>query len=101
MYDPDVWFRYSDSCYDNGVIIRLELWSVTKHTKTGVWLDVGDPKFVARHWKKQFACPTIPQAQASYIARKKRQIGIKSAQLKRAEEALATFYRLNPDCVVT
>lgn len=97
----EVWYRYEDYLVSNGGInvhgeweqsgpaivkVRLVEFGVAKHTPKGVRLDFG--KFVLKDSHKRFACPTIDEAKASYIARKTKQISILKAQLRNAETAL-------------
>ncbi len=63
---------------------------VVKRTPQGVWLDTGDiePKLVLNCWNKRYACPTIEEAKASFIARKRRQILLAESTIRRAKEAM-------------
>ena len=67
--------------------VELYRWHVEKHTPKGVRLEGG--KFVLRDARKRWACPTIEEALESFKARKKRQIKIHQATVRRAEKALA------------
>jgi hypothetical protein len=104
MSEPvEYWYRYEnrtvstgwDSDYEvsTGSRVEVSLWKfrVLKHTPKGVWLQryvvYGDKRFVLRDARKRFACPTIEEALASFIARKDRQIRIHTARLREAEEA--------------
>ena len=63
---------------------------VVKRTPQGVWLDIGDIdlKLVLNHWNKRYACPTIEEAKASFVARKRRQIRLAESTIARAKEAM-------------
>lgn len=100
--------QYSAGCDEWGnnigagrVGVYLQEFEIVKETKCGVWILTGfwfgSPeetppkecqKFVNLTARKQFACRTIEDAKESFIARKKRQIKILSAQITRAEKAL-------------
>lgn len=96
------WFRYDEIRYSAGVDdygdplpyrgqmeVHLHKFPVTKETKCGVWIDhYGTPKFILGSARKRFACPTIEEAKASFVARKERQASILSARLEDAHEAL-------------
>lgn len=70
--------------------LRLEMYEVVKHTPKGVWIYLGweGKRFVLRDARKRFACPTKEEALESFMARKRRQIRILTAQRKNAKEAL-------------
>lgn len=95
----EVWYRYRAQSYasadeDDRVFVsspRLELdtYPVISHTPKGVWLDeYGTKRFVLASARKRFACPSEPEARASFVARKERQIRILEAQIANAREAL-------------
>jgi hypothetical protein len=65
--------------------VEMRWYHVTKRTPCGAWLG---SRFVRLNARKQFASNTEKEALESYIARKKRQIGILSAQLREAERGL-------------
>lgn len=95
-------YRYEDTCYapsvdefnaplgKRHVVVALRRYEVLRATPKGAWIDVwGAPKFVLLSARKRFACPTIEEAKASFIARKRRQIRVLSAQLHDAKIALS------------
>lgn len=93
------WYRFVDiqwappvDEWDNilgvgNLTVELHRWTVEKHTPKGVRLECG--RFVLRDARKRWACPTIEEALESFKARKKLQIKIHQATIKRAEKALA------------
>jgi hypothetical protein len=107
----EIWYRYEDVAYaasadefgesrGHGTIeIHLNEYRVNRRTPKGVFLDTGPldggwhsanakQKFVLLTARKRFACPTKEEAQASFIARKRRQIKIYEARADRARQAL-------------
>lgn len=110
----DIWYRYIDIQHapplDDGYLsitgdvkVYLQKYKVVKETPKGVWLQYlsifvtqgdSDRRFVLIGTRKQFACPTIEQALESFVARKKAQIRIYTARIKRAERALLELERL-------
>ena len=102
----EFWFRYVDFVESAGVDefdrplgpgrvrVQLRRSKVTANTPRGVWLDCG--RWVSRHTKKRWACPTVEEAWTSYCARKTRQIQLLSAQLANAQKALAIAKELGP-----
>jgi hypothetical protein len=97
----EVWYRMTSHVVSAGVDewdnpvgpghveVYVHEHDVIKHTPKGVWLNAyGEKKFVRRDARKRFACPTKEEALESFVARKKRQIGILSAQLRNAEDAI-------------
>jgi hypothetical protein len=104
----EIWYRFEDVAYATLSNAELETWGskleiellrfrVVRHTPKGVWitpelggLDGFTPqRFVLRDARKRFACPTIDEAMASFVARKRAQIRIYTARLRRAQQALA------------
>ena len=106
----EFWYRYEDvrcaaSLNEWGDIVgvgplevRLRKLAVVRHTPKGVWLSYGSivnggistpARFVLREANKRYACPTVEEAKVSFIARKRRQLAIHAAAVKRAEEAIA------------
>jgi hypothetical protein len=106
-------YRYYDVQYSAGIDewdndlgpgrvgISLMEFEIIKETKCGVWILTGycftSPnesipkeyqKFVNLNANKKYACRTKEEAKESFIARKKRQIRILSAQIERARKAL-------------
>lgn len=68
--------------------LRVDTFKVLKNTPTGVQLEVYSDqygwrkRFVSRKTNKRFACPTLPEALESFIARKKKQISIYNARIR-------------------
>lgn len=92
---PEHWYRYEDRLYSRGegepseLRVTLRMYEVIKTTPKGVWLmSFGPNRFVLKDARKRFACPTIEEAKASFIARKKRQISIYTARVHQAEHAV-------------
>lgn len=100
----EYWYRYEDvryaapvNEYDEPVglgtlKVNLREFPVMRHTPKGVWLggasNFGNyERFVCHEWTKKFACPTIEEAQVSFLARKSRQMRIYKARLRDAELA--------------
>lgn len=89
MTEPTYYYRYYDGSYaDEGP--KLEKLLVTRRTACGVFVQIyaGAEKFINNSWNKRYAWPTIAGAQASYIARKKRQIKLLETQLEKAKSNL-------------
>jgi Zn-finger nucleic acid-binding protein len=99
MSDKTWWYRFDDVMYapmpsgeygewvgPSTLKVELHKYQVVKITPCGVWLDVG--KFVKTAARKRFACPTEAEARESFLARKKRQLSILSAQVSRVERAI-------------
>lgn len=98
------WYRFKDVLYASTEIditgepvvgapgtLKVELleYEVIKTTPKGVWLNVyGERRFVRTDARKRFACPTVEEAKASFVARKKAQIRIYRSRLRDAELAL-------------
>ena len=96
--DIEYWYRHEEiytappvdewerSIGEGGVIIHLRKFRVKHHTPKGVWLDLyGDrevQRFVLKDARKRYACPTLEEAQVSFLARKKRQLTIYEARAK-------------------
>lgn len=101
----DFWYRFEDYRVSGGINdfgepegpghteIRMREFQVTKHTPKGVWLHGagwdGGKKFVLRDARKRYACPTVDEAMESFLARKKRQLSILTAQASGVREAIA------------
>jgi hypothetical protein len=89
----EVWYRVDGASTDDA--LYLVSYTVLRHTDKGVWLDVyGEEKFVLNGVGKRWANPTRHEAMVSFIARKKMQIRILSAQLNSTKDKLATAERL-------
>lgn len=96
------WYRYGETHYSAGCdewgdplpyrgrsVIQLHAFEVLRYTPKGVVLDDGsmNGRFICHNWTKQWAAPTPELARESFIARKKRQVGILSSRLRDAREA--------------
>lgn len=87
-----------ESYYSVGPKLKLHKYRIIKRTPCGAWISLGYPpfsvidnmhrKFVNLKANKQFACETEERALESFYARKRRQIKILRAQLRRAERAV-------------
>lgn len=99
----DYFYRVEETTYSAGVNewgdplpggptrTNLNLYRVHSHTPCGVWLDDGCGqrwRFICNKWAKRFACPTVEEAIASFHARKKRQVALLNAQIRRAQAAV-------------
>lgn len=96
------YYRYYDTLYSNGtdefgdalpgghMEVQLMTIPVLKATKCGAWIgwSESDKRFINNSWTKRWACPTIKEAQESYIARKKREIALYQGRINYAQEAL-------------
>lgn len=95
-----IWFRFEDRMVSDGVDefdnplgpghleVALREYEVAKETPKGVWLrSFMTRRFVLRGARKQFACATIEQALASYLARKRKQASIYEKRATRAVQA--------------
>ena len=76
----------------------IRTFTTVKKTPKGAWV-VEQPygikkRFILDNATKKYACPEIDQALTSLIARKKRQIGILTYQLRDAQHALELAERL-------
>lgn len=101
--EQDVLYRYEDVQYSAGVDeygntintdgpIRIQLYkfNIIKRTPKGVWISLNHNKrFVLNNSRKHFACATIEEAKKSFLARKKAQLRIYRARIRRAEKAIA------------
>jgi len=108
----DIWYRYEDVLYaapldefdyptgSPRLAVELRTFQVKKVTPKGVWvgrwsstipyLFEGEKhRFVLFDARKQFACPSKLKALESFVARKERQSGILSSQLRRADQSVA------------
>lgn len=96
--DIECWYRHEEiytappvdewerNIGEGGVTIHLRKFKVIKHTPKGVWLilynDQEVQRFVLRDAHKRYACPTLEEAQVSFLARKRRQLTIYEARAK-------------------
>ena len=100
MTPPEYWYRvedrsysiadeWGDHCYTR-TEIQVHRFEVIKHTPKGVWLNLlfGDRRFVLASANKRFACPTVEEAVASFIARRTRQAQIYEARAKQARSLI-------------
>jgi hypothetical protein len=103
----DTYYRYEDrryaSAYDGPSTLRVELrtFALIRRTPCGAWLDLGygDRRWVADRARKRFACPTEPEARASFLARKRRQLSIYRARARQAEQAITEMKSIPPAVV--
>ncbi len=72
-------------------VVQLNKYKVTKHTAKGVWIEYGfeKDKFILAKARKHFACSTISEAKLSFLARKKRHLGLLRAQAEDVRAVLA------------
>lgn len=102
----EIWYRYEETHYastldeygssngDGSTTVRLVELPVVRHTPKGVWIALNysmQEKFVLVEANKRYACPTIWEARESFIARKRRQIRIHSAVIRKVERAIAVL----------
>jgi hypothetical protein len=90
---------YYDEDYYSRAPGRSELhtreYLVIGRTRKGAWIDVyGEKKFVNLTARKKFACETVEEARESFKQRKRRQIGILSAQLEQAKKYLSLVHEV-------
>ena len=95
-------YRYEDVSYGvlneweevagSYVKVHEREFEVTKETPKGYWIKLfscfNDKKWVSSTARNRFAFPTKEEAIVNFEARKKRQIQILEARLKKAKEAL-------------
>ena len=87
--------------------VELRSFPVIRTTPCGVWIqhptkytwDDNDnmkkgERFINLQARKKFACATIEEAQASFLARKERQALILTSQLKNVEKAIRIMKKL-------
>lgn len=95
---PEVLYRYEDLHYADHLHVQVILreFLITKITPRGAWVDnYGTPRFVLSGAYKRFACPTKKEAIESFIARKKRQVRILTAQCEIAQKSLLVAERMS------
>lgn len=67
-------------------------YEVLRHTPKGVWIRYvtmfNDERFVLRDARKRFACPTVEEAQISFMARKKKQLSILTVRAQDVRDAV-------------
>lgn len=91
--------EYDEPMGRGAVNVRYCRFEVLRRTPAGVVLDVhGEERFVRRHARKRFACPTIAEALASFKARKRRQRQIYEARARDAAEAVAQVDAMFGEC---
>ena len=105
------WYRYTNvpyvaELYENGfrhnsvgeTPLLIHRYSVVKVTPKGVWLAgatiAKGRRFVLRHARKQFACPTKAQALESFLARKGHHANLLRAQLETVTDSIAAAREL-------
>ena len=99
-------YRYEDQTYSTvsiGVggnesygttepVIELRTYKVLKETPHGYWIDwtflLHDRKWVSKTSRKRFAHPTIEEAKESFLTRKKYQLRIYAAKVRRIEKVI-------------
>ena len=71
--------------------VVLRKYGVIKHTPKGTWIDEGwdSKKFVLRDARRRWACPTVEEAEESFMARKRRQLSILQAHQRHVEDVMA------------
>lgn len=98
--ERECYYRYTDRLVSQGYTdqfdnytstgsaleVGLEAWEVEKHTPKGVRLSC--KTLVLHKSYKKFACATLEEARASYIARKRRQYNIHSTRAAQAKVCL-------------
>lgn len=95
------WGECGDSLGPGRVGVHLMEYDVIRKTKCDVWIDIVNYlaapfemipkdclKFINLQANKKYACLTIEEAKESFIARKRRQIRILSAQILRVDKAI-------------
>ena len=89
MTTHDVLHRFTDHC---GVVLKSS-YHVTKRTPCGAWIymSAGKKKFILNTAKKRFAIADLEEAKASFLARKRRQLGILRAQIAGIETAVTAI----------
>lgn len=100
----EVFYRYYEVVYSAGtdewgdplpgagrLAVELMEIPVIKRTPCGAWIGwfEDEKRFVNLNRNKCYALPTIAEARASFIARKKRQAQIMAARMRHAERALS------------
>lgn len=71
------------------VHVYTQEYEVVGTTPKGVWINAyGQRRFVLSTARKRFACSTLEEAKASFIARKKRQLKILNRQVANVERSL-------------
>jgi len=97
--ENDIWmFRYEANTYYNyNVTLVCNVYVISSRTPKGVWVvpswvNINDDediklhrKFIRNSGKKKFAYPTRALAKHAFLLRKRRQIEILKAQLRKAE----------------
>lgn len=105
--DYSVSDEYGDHAYTSRGV-RMIKYPVLRHTKCGVWLDLGffimsrrkweevppsHRRFVNREHTKQFALPTAELAYKSYLARKNKQIRLYENKIQAAHMHIEAAHR--------
>jgi hypothetical protein len=86
--------QIAEDFYDEGpgkTIIHCERIPVAKTTAKGVWLysvSRNFGRFVLKDARKRYACPNKTEALISFLARKTRQRGLLTAQLRNVNVAI-------------
>lgn len=111
----EVWYRYVDVCYaapvnEDGDVypgvkgdrkVQLRELQVIRATPKGVWLydRYGHERFVLRDATKRYACPTKEEAIVSFVARKKRQLGIYEARASDARTFVSLGLKMQDELI--
>lgn len=87
-------YRYHDRWDGGEIVISLDKFRIARETPKGVWIhkyqfsaDKEDEKFVLGGSGKRFAYPTEEEARYSFMRRKRAQIDILTAQMRKAVAA--------------
>lgn len=105
-WKDECWYRYhdmrvaeymteSDTFTSSICKVVLQKIPVLHYTPKGVWLDWKGRSFVLTDARKRWACPTEKEAMVSFLARKKRQLGIIKAQLDNVNDAIKIAEKMN------
>lgn len=88
--------------YATDIKVKCEEFNVRRTTPKGYWIRSphayrGGERWVSNYSKKRYAYPTKKEALISFIARKRRQIGILSYQLEKATVAKTEAVKLREE----
>lgn len=76
--------------------IEAQWFPVVKRTKRGAWINVwGSRKFVRVDARKRWACPSLDEAVASFLARKRRQEAIHLSVARRARFCIDALWSVD------
>jgi len=86
--------EFGESRGSSRLEVELRSFEVLRRTQKGTWIDVhGRERFVLDGARKKYAHPTVELAQESFVARKRRQLGIYEARAARARQAIELVVR--------